>query len=56
MSLIARSASKEIVSDNSNDYDKPLFCTQKSFNNAIEVAIKMIDRLDGVDRLFAEEE
>jgi hypothetical protein len=48
MDLIARSASKEIE-------DKLLFCTQKSFNNAIEVAIKMIDRLDRYDRMFSQE-
>jgi hypothetical protein len=35
--------------------DKPLLCHQKSFNDAIEVVIKMLDRLDHYDRVFAQE-
>jgi hypothetical protein len=50
--LIVRSASVE----SKEAQDKPLLCTQESFNKAIEVTVKLLDRLDRSDRLFAEDE
>lgn len=50
MGFIALSASVEKRQDNS------LFCSQKSFDNAIEIVVEMLDRLDRCDRLFAEDE
>jgi hypothetical protein len=54
--LIARSASEEIKNEQIDAENKPLFCTQKNFDQAIEVTIKLIDRLDRYDRVFAEDE
>ena len=48
--LIALSASSRIKED------KPLLYDHKQFNEAIEVVIKMLDRLDHYDRKFAVEE
>jgi hypothetical protein len=53
MSLIVRSAN--LSAERNDKEDKPVLCNQKSFNEAIEVAIKLIDRLDRFDRIFAQE-
>lgn len=50
MGLIALSASKR------NEEKKPLLYEHTEFNKAIEVVIKMLDRLDSVDRVFAQDE
>jgi hypothetical protein len=51
MSFISLSACASI----DEEKDEPLFCSQKSFDEAMEVVIKMLDRLDRFDRVFAQE-
>jgi hypothetical protein len=51
MTFVTLSASRTVRAE----VNKPLHYDHKQFNEAIEVVIKMLDRLDHYDRIFAVE-